>query len=107
MRKILWLLMLACFVALPGASVNAAARDNPELQMLKQRHKQERKDLKMRQHFQKESMKGQIISSAVRAQMKHQMEREERELRERQKDQMQDLKDQMRLYRESMKQMGQ
>ncbi len=106
MRRILCLLMLACFVALPGASVNSAARDNPEVQMLKQRQKQERKDMKMRQHFQKESMKGQNIAPAVRAQMKHQMQREERDLRQRQKDQMQDMKDRMRLYRESMRQMG-
>lgn len=107
MRRILCLLMLACFVALPGVAVSAAARDNPEVQMLEQRQKQERKELKMRRHFQKESMKGQVISRAVRAQMKHQMQREERELRERQKDQMQDLKDRTRLYRESMRQMGQ
>lgn len=107
MRKSLYCLMMACFLAFPSMSVSAAARGNPEIQQLKQRQKAERKALKMRQHFVKESMKGRNIPKAIRLQNKHQMEREARELREKQKDEMQDIKDRLRLYNESRKQLGQ
>lgn len=107
MRKSLYCLMMACFLAVPSMSVNAAARNNLETQQVKQRQKAERKALKMRQHFMKQSMKGRNIPKAVRLQNKHQMQREARELREKQKDEMQDLKDRVRLYNESRKRLGQ
>lgn len=107
MRKSLYCLMMACFLAVPSICVNAAARNNLEIQQLKQRQKEERKALKMRQHFMKESMKGQNVAKAIRLQNKHQMEREARELREKQKDEVQDLKDRQRLYDEGRKQLGQ
>lgn len=107
MRKFLCLLMMACFLAVPSVGLSAAPRENLEMQQLKQRLKAERRALKMRQHYMKESMKGQNLPKAVRAQMKHQIQREERELRERQKDEIQDLKDRLRLLKESQKQLGQ
>jgi hypothetical protein len=107
MRRIFCSLMVACFLAVPLIPVNAGARGNPEIQLLKQQQKAERKAMKLRHHYQKEAMKGQVIVPAVRVQMKHQMQREERELSEKHKDQMQDMKDRMRLYKESMRQWGQ
>jgi len=107
MRKSLIFLMMACFLAIPLVCVEASARNSLEILQLKQRQKEERKALKMRQHYLKESMKGANVPNAIRLQNKHQIQREVRELREKQNDEMQDLKDRQRLYRESLKQLGQ
>ena len=107
MKRILCSLMLAAFVAVPLVPSKARASNNPELKMLKSQQKAERKALDQKHHFQKMAMKGQDISPAVRAQIKHQMQRESRDLAQKQKDQMQDFKDRMRLYNESMRQYGQ
>lgn len=72
-------------------------------EQLKARQKQERKELKLREKYLKESLKGQHISKAMRIQAKHQMQREERQLREKQKEERQKLKDEQRLLKESQK----
>jgi hypothetical protein len=107
MRKAICFVMLACLVAVPAAKMIAAQAGIGEVQLLKQRQKQERNALKMRRHFAMESMKGQHASPALRAQMKHQMQREERALRQKQKDEKQELKDRMRLNKENQKLYGQ
>jgi hypothetical protein len=107
MQKGLCFVLLACLAAAPAANVWARPSGNPEMQLLKQRQKQERKALKMRRHFAKESMRGQKASPALRAQMKHQMQREQRDLREKQKDEMQEVKDRVRLNKENRKLYGQ
>ncbi len=106
MRKTLFGVVLVCLMAFPVAKVIAAPSGNPEVQLLKQRQKQERKDLKMRERYLKQSMKAQNLSPALRAQAKHQMEKEKRALREKQKNEMQELKDRLRLNKESQKLYG-
>lgn len=107
MRKVFCYVMLASFWAVPAASGVAAAPSNPEAQLLKQRQKQERKNLKLRRKFAKESLRGQNISPALRAERKHQLQKEERALREKQKNERQELKDRARLNRENQKLFGQ
>ncbi len=96
MRKWLFLILAACFL-IPSATIISTGRDYPEMREMKRRHKEETKALKLKQHFQKESMKHQQMSPALRDQMKHQMEREERDLRQRQQDETRELKDRMRV----------
>ena len=106
MQKTLFGVVLTCLMVFPAAKVVAAPSGNPEVQLLKQRQKEERKALKMREHNMKQSMKGQNISPALRAQAKHQMQREERAQREKQKNERQELKDRLRLNKEALKLYG-
>lgn len=107
MRIVFCLIMLVGFLAFPAAVLRAAPRGNPEVQMLKRRQKEERKALKLKKHYMKQSLRSGSLPSGVREQMKHQMQREQRELREKQKDELQDLKDRIRISKESQKQLGQ
>lgn len=101
MRKFLmaWMVMfaLACF------SVTwATAQDlKAEKQAIKLRQKVEWKSLKDRQKMWKTSLKGQPLPKAERIRIKHQMERERRELRERHRDEVQDMKDHQRVLKDS------
>jgi len=109
MRNFLTLLVAAFLLGLCLARVAAAQQYDLTLekQQLKARQKEERKALKLKEKYQKESWKNQLISKSVRDQMKHQMERERRELREKHKDELQDLKDRQRALKESQKQFSQ
>jgi lipopolysaccharide export LptBFGC system permease protein LptF len=102
MRTILVVLFAAVTFGFVHTGVAWAQGYSPKLEIkqLKARQKAERKALKLRQKYTKQSWKNQNVSKAVRIQMKHQMQREERELREKQKDERQDLKDQQRLLKE-------
>jgi hypothetical protein len=57
----------------------------------------------MKQKFAKDSPQRQEGPKAQRLLVKHQMERERRELRERQKDEIQDLKDRQKVLEENQK----
>jgi len=103
MRKSVGLLLLVGFLIVPAGVSSLAGKNNPELQQLKQRHKEERNALKTKRRYAKASMKGQVVPSAVRDQMKHQRQREARELRQRQKNELQDLKDRQKLLKESQR----
>lgn len=107
MRKTLFWVFLACLVTFPAVKALGLPSGNSEVRLLKQRQKQERKALKMRERFAKQSMKGQNFSPALRAQAKHQRQREMRALREKQKNERQELKDRLRLNKESQKLYGQ
>lgn len=107
MRRILSIIMLAGFLVFPAAVLSAAPRGNPEVQMLKQRQKEERKAMKLKKQYTKRSMRSQNLPKAIRDQMKHQLQREQRALREKQKNEMQDLKDRIRIANESQRNMGQ
>jgi hypothetical protein len=107
MRRILCSIMLACFLVFPAAVLSAAPRGNPEVQTLKQRQKAERKAMKLKKQYMKQSMRSQNLPKAIRDQMKHQLQREQRALRQKQKDEMQDLKDRIRVANESQRNMGQ
>ena len=107
MRKVFCFIMLVGFLAFPAGTLRAAPRGNPEVQMLKRRQKEERKALKLKKHYAKQSLRSRNLPRGVREQMKHQMQREQRELREKQKDELQDLKDRIRISKDSQKQLGQ
>jgi biopolymer transport protein ExbB/TolQ len=82
----------------------AGAQDfKSERQLTKARHKAEQNALKMKQKFAKDSPQRQEGPKAQRLLVKHQMERERRELRERQKDEIQDLKDRQKVLEENQK----
>lgn len=78
-----------------------------ERQALKARQKEEWKALKLKDKAQKESWKGSEVPKSMRLQMKHQMQRQKRELREKHQDERQDLKDRQRMYKESQRLYGQ
>ena len=67
--------------------------------MLKSQQNLEWHALKVQQQNRRLSWRGQKVSSAQRAQAKHQMQRERRDLRMRQKDQLQDARDRNRSLR--------
>ena len=101
MRKLLLALAIAfawiCFSGswLVGQDFKA------ENGQVKERQKAERQALKLKHKFTKESMKPQEIPKSQRQMMKHQMEREQRELRERHRNELQDLKDRQKALKES------
>lgn len=66
---------------------------------LKVRQKQERQALKLKQHYARESLANSGLPKAVRAQLKHELKREQKKLRRRQKDERQTLKDSQRLLK--------
>jgi hypothetical protein len=74
-----------------------------ERKQLKAQQKLERVVLKRQQDNVKRSWKNSGISKAMRAQAKHQMQRDRRNLYQRQKDALQDLKDRQRVFKESRK----
>ncbi len=103
MRISLMVLMMTAFLT-GGAS--ASPKKMTEKAIMHQRQKQEMKALKLKEKYEKQMVKNQDLPKAVRAQMKHHMEREQRRLRNRQKDQRQELKDRQRILREGYKQLG-
>jgi polyhydroxyalkanoate synthesis regulator protein len=101
MRKIL-LALIAALILSCASGFRASAQDfGSQKQAVKVRHKLERNALKAKQRMVKQSLRGQGVTRGQRLQMKHQMERERRELRERQQDELQNLKDQLRIVKES------
>jgi len=101
MRK-LFRVLIAAF-ALTGVSGSWMAGQDFSIDKkeIKARHKAERRVLKLQYKAWKDSFKGQEIPKGERIRMKHQLQREERELRERQRDELQDLKDRQRIQKES------
>lgn len=99
MRKlfvVLFMLVLAV-----GLSSWLVAQDfSLETKQVKGRQKEEKKALKLKHKFSKQTMGSRDLPKSVRAQMKHQQQREGRELREKQKDERQDLKDRQRMLKE-------
>jgi hypothetical protein len=73
------------------------------MQMLKRQQKNETKELKLREKYEKQMMRNPEMSKVLRTQMKHQLEREKRDLKQRQKDQRQKLKDREQILKEGMK----
>ena len=84
------------------------AQDNPlkvQKQVLKAKQKEERAALTLRKRNWHQSLSGQPLPKSERLRVKHQMDREERELRDRQKDEQQDFKDRQRQMKEMQKQL--
>jgi len=107
MRKLLIAAMVTLVLSSPVVRMSARQRSSPvmsEKRMLKVRQKQEWNTLKRQQKYQKRSMRGQRLSRATRAQMKHQMQRDRRALREKHRNERQDLKDRRRLMKERTRQ---
>ena len=75
MRKLLIGVIVTFVLSFPVARTRAGQYQSavqPETKMLKARQKQEWKTLKLQEKYQKHSWKGQHLSKATRAQMKHQ-----------------------------------
>ena len=106
MRRLFMVAMVALLLGVP-VTVLRAQDDAMKVQKLdlKLRHKQERTALKLRKKYWKESLQGQPLPKSERLRIKHQMQREERELRERQKDDLQDFKDRQRWAKEAESQL--
>ena len=106
MRKLFMVAITALILGLPGATLRA--QDDAlkaQKQVLKLKQKQERAALKLRKNNWTQSLKGQPLPKSERLRIKHQIQREERELRERQKDEQQDSNDRQRLMKEIQKQL--
>ena len=99
MRKLF--AVLFTLVLAVGLSSWLVAQDfSIENKQVKNRQTEERKALKLRHKFAKQAMGGQELPKSVRAQMKHQQQREARELGEKHKDERQDMKDRQRMLKE-------
>jgi hypothetical protein len=101
MRKLLWALTVAFLGMCLSGSWLAAQDFRVENGQVKQRQKAERKAMKLKHKFTKESLASREIPRSQRQMMNHQMERERRELRERHRDEVQDLKDRQKALKES------
>ncbi|MDR3678242.1 MAG: hypothetical protein P4N24_22370 [Acidobacteriota bacterium] len=76
-------------------------------QLLKVQQKRERDALKIQQRNIKQSWKNARVSSAMRDESNHQMQRASRDLKQRQKDARQDLKDRQKALQENRRNYGQ
>jgi len=103
MRKSFLTWAAVCILVFPSVALKASQGEKSEKQILKSRQKEERKALKLKEHYSKQSFKGQNVPKAVSDQRKHELQREKRALRDRQKDEAQDLKERQKLMKESMK----
>ncbi len=93
-------LLSLCFLLwAPGVQYAQQSSASP-IKQLKFQQKIERKRLKAQQKIWKKSFHGQPIPRAERIQMKHQYQRNMRDLKEHQKDQIQEMKDQQRIMKE-------
>jgi hypothetical protein len=82
--------------SLAGAAKAQNVDWGAQKKMLKAQQKLEWHNLMLQQRNMKRSWKGQSVSSAQRAQAKHEMQRQRRDLKIRQKDARQDLQDRQR-----------
>ncbi len=99
-------LMLLTITGLWAAGAMASPSKHTETALLKRAQKQEIKRFKLKEKYEKQMLKNQQLPKAVRIQMKHRLQREDRRLKNRQKDERQKLKDQQRILREGYKQLG-
>jgi len=108
MRKYLIVMVATtCLGICLASTVQAQSPDwRAERRQLASQQKLERNFLKAQQRSVKESWKNGLVSSTVRAQSKHQMQRANRDLKQKQKDAMQDLKDRQRALKESQRSNG-
>jgi hypothetical protein len=103
MRKLFLIWASVCVLVFPSVGLNASQGETTEKQILKNRQKEERKALKLKEHYEKQAFKRQAVPKGVSDQRKHELQREKRALRDRQKDEAQDLKDRQKLMKESTK----
>ena len=108
MRKCLIVMVAAMCLGIGSTGAVQAQGPNwrSQQQQLKLQQKRERNALKLQQRNIKQSWKNARISSATRAQTKHQMQRANRDLKQRQKDAMQDMKDRQRSLKEMQRAYG-
>lgn len=70
------------------------------LKQTKAHQKEERAALKLKEKYMRQSLKDQQLSKSERLRLRHEMQREWRELRARQKNELQDLQDRQRATKE-------
>ena len=104
MRKLLWVLFGVSVLCTFSILAEADGRQTSDVQVVKARQKEERKQLKLKQRYEKASFKGQQISKGVRDQRKHEMQRDARALRDQQKAELEDVRDRQRIARDSLRQ---
>jgi len=96
-------MLAASVLFLLSGAAKAGQGKGPEKQFLKARQKQERKALKLKEHYEKQAYRSNQVPRSLRIQRKHEMQREERAMRDRQKDEREDMKDRRRLVKESLR----
>jgi hypothetical protein len=102
-KRVVLLSMICClhpFLLLAGQQVQ------PESAFLKSRQKQETQAFKLKKRYAKSALENSMVPKAVRIQMKHELQMEQRKLRERQKEERQTLKDRERLLKLERKELG-
>lgn len=100
MRKLqLFLIPLMAIIVIGAGPLGAAPRQFSGVQQLKRQQKLERERLKNAQKIWKKSFRGQHIPRAQRLAVKHQYQRQMRDLKMRQKDELQRMKDQERMQK--------
>ncbi len=85
------------------ASAPQVLNERSAREQIKRRQKEERRALKLKQKYTKDSMKNQGLPKSERARMRHELKREARDLHQRQKDERQDLKDRQKSIKEAQK----
>jgi hypothetical protein len=105
MRNLLILMVAGLAFVFSAECLQAGQEYNPKtfIKQAKARHKQQRKELKLKLKTLKRYWKTHSVPKAMRLEMKHQVERERRELREKQRDELQDLKDRQRVLKAGQK----
>jgi len=103
MRKVLLLLAGFSLLGVFSMPLRATPKQAPEVDIVKKRQKEERRELKLKDHYAKAMFKGQRIPKGVRDQQKHELQRERRALRDRQKAELQDMRDRERIYKDSLR----
>jgi len=103
MRKVFLVLVGLSVLGVSSTLGRAAQRQQSQVQFVKTRQKQERKQLKLKQRYEKASYRGQRVPKGVRDQRKHAMQRERRALRDKQRAELQDVRDQQKVYKESLR----
>lgn len=97
--------MLLLITGLATGPLLARQRWAPDSAMLRVRQKEQRRALKLKENYARESLKDSRLPKAVRTQLRHQLKQERRKLRQRQKEERQSLKDRERLLNLEMKQL--
>ncbi|HZT71755.1 MAG TPA: hypothetical protein VFC10_18650 [Terriglobia bacterium] len=95
-KRVMMLPMICC---LYSCLLLAGQQAQPESAVLKARHQQEVEAFKLKKRYAKSALENSMVPKAVRIQMKHELQMEQRKLRERQKDERQTLKDRERLLK--------
>lgn len=97
------LILVAGFLAGPAFARQQWASEKA---LLEARQKQDLQALKLKQKYARESLQNSSLPKAVRNQLKHELNQEQRKLLQKQNDERQTLKDRQKLLDLEMKELG-